>query len=106
MPDPGYQRESATTLWSTRTARTLEGPPRRRCGVRPYGYSSFEYDLTPHLRQDVRRPAQTEVRRQVVLKRGVAVWPGAKQDTVDPDGAVAIHAIETDGDFPATRGNR
>src|ERR1035437_1092487 len=158
MPDPGYQRESATTLWSTRTARTLEGPPRRRCGVRSYlarrlvqnprlngyqrlrlagerccdiGFPRRDMDRPGYVepdmainarpgiparvghhavvdadRQDVGRPAQTEVRRQVVLKGGVAVWPGAKQDTVDPDGAVAIHAIETDGDFPATRGDR
>src|ERR1035441_9057801 len=64
------------------------------------------YAVVDAHRQDVGRPAQTEVRRQVVLKGGVAVWPGAKQHTVDPDRAVAIYAIEPDGDFPATGGDR
>src|ERR1035437_739984 len=47
MPEPGYQRESATTLWSTRTARTFEGPPKRRCGVRSYSKVEYPYGLEP-----------------------------------------------------------
>src|ERR1039457_4569417 len=47
MPDPGYHRESATTLWSTRTARTFEVPPGRRCGVRSYSKLEYPYGLDP-----------------------------------------------------------
>src|SRR5450759_6005237 len=47
MPEPGYQRESATTLWSTRTARTFEAPSRRRCGVRSYSKVEYPYGREP-----------------------------------------------------------
>src|ERR1019366_496094 len=47
MPDPGYQRESATTLWSTRTASTFERPSGWRCGVRSYSKVEYPYGREP-----------------------------------------------------------
>ena len=57
-------------------------------------------------RQDVRLRAQVEVRRQIVFEAGIPVGPRTKERTVDPDGAVAVHAIEPDRDFPPAQGYR